>query len=68
MYVSDNEPIAFEHWGSFGSYGGAQPNNAGNQDCVQFVTSTDGNWEGPDDAWNDSSCSFNYRFICEKLF
>ena len=67
MYVTDNEPIAFEHWGSFTSFG-AQPNDyRGNQDCVLFVSSTDNDWEGPDDAWNDSFCSNNYRFICEKL-
>ena len=66
MYVTDNESIAFEHWGSIrGS--GAQPNNLdGNQDCVQFAQSHK-NWEGPDDAWNDEDCSGNYRFICEKL-
>ena len=67
MYVTDNESIAFEHWGSIrGS--GAQPNNLdGNQDCVLIVTSTAPTWEGPDDAWNDEKCSQNFRFICEKL-
>ena len=67
MYVTDNEAIAFEHWGSY-THAGAQPNDQnGNQDCVQFVSSTNTDWEGPDDAWNDQNCSINYRFICEKL-
>jgi len=67
VYVTDNEPIAFEHWGSFSDFG-AQPNNRnGNQDCVLFETSTASTWEGPDDAWNDMGCSGNFRFICEKL-
>ena len=64
MYVTDNETIAFEHWGG----AGAQPNNYnGNQDCVEFVGSKDDDWKGPDDAWNDEKCSQNFRFICEKL-
>merc|ERR1712062_548485 len=35
VYQSNNQPIAFQHWGSFNDENGAQPNNkGGNQDCV----------------------------------
>ena len=68
MYVTTNEPIAFEHWGYANGFG-AQPNNRnGNENCVEFVSSSFTNWEGPEDAWNDRDCSSSYnRFICEKL-
>merc|ERR1712062_717874 len=35
VYQSNNQPIAFQHWGSFNDENGAQQNNkGGNQDCV----------------------------------
>ena len=69
MYASTGLPIAFQHWGSFGT-SGQQPDNArGNENCVHFVLSMYSgtySWNGPKNAWNDVSCSKDERYICQK--
>merc|ERR1712029_96165 len=56
VYQSNNQPIAFQHWGSFNDASGAQPNNKnGNQNCVQ-IHRTHSAWNGPRGSWNDAEC------------
>ena len=67
VYQSNNQPIEFQHWGSFNDEFGAQPNNnRGNQNCVA-INRAQASWNGPKGSWNDYACSLtNNRFICEK--
>ena len=66
VYQSNNQPIAFQHWGSYSNENGAQPNNMdGHQDCVQ-IYGTGSTWNGPKGSWNDRQCSDTNGFICEK--
>ena len=62
-YVSNNIPITFERWGSWGYQ---EPSNNYNENCVRFVASTERAWRGPDDAWSDYDCRAAFRYICEK--
>ena len=69
VYLSSNEPIAFENWGTSTEYG-AMPNNLGSgQHCVHFfkLQSHSDHWVGPPGSWNDVECSFTRYFICEKV-
>ena len=66
VYQSNNQSIAFQHWGSFNDGNGAQPNNkSGNQNCVEMY-GINAAWDGPKGSWNDDECSNTNRFICEK--
>jgi len=66
VYQSNNQPIAFEHWGSFNDENGAQPNNkGGHQDCVE-MRGANVNWNGPKGSWNDEKCTNKKRLMCEK--
>ncbi|XP_033127575.1 uncharacterized protein LOC117125224 isoform X2 [Anneissia japonica] len=41
---------------NFSSFGSGEPNDLGGEDCTILIT----NW------WNDTPCTFQYRFACEK--
>jgi hypothetical protein len=49
---SNGESLDYEAWGS------GEPNNSGNEDCVEL------NRFG-DETWNDVACNQSLRFICE---
>jgi len=75
VYATSGEPISFQHWGSWSTFGQQPDNFNGNHDCVQYVSSWSGLsptgsispvWQGPSDAWDDYRCSTPFRFICEK--
>ena len=68
VYQSNNQPIAFQHWGSYSDELGPQPNNYdGNQNCVE-IHGTTSTWKSQKGAWNDRECSTSLRhsLICEK--
>ena len=66
VYQSNNQSIAFQHWGSFNNGLGPQPNNiGGDQNCVE-IHGKHVEWNGPKGSWNDDKCSSSQRFICEK--
>ena len=48
---TDETPVNFEAWG------GGEPNNAGNEDCVHLASWTGG-------TWNDMPCDFQAAFVC----
>ena len=47
------------------NWGPGEPNNAGNEDCVEIVTakSYGKTFEG---RWNDKSCNNKFSFICQN--
>ena len=66
VYQSNNQSIAFKHWGSFNDGLGTQPNNhGGDQNCAEILGKL-AVWDGPKGSWNDRECSFTKNFICEK--
>merc|ERR1712062_530270 len=61
VYQSNNQTIAFKHWGSYSNGAGAQPNNqGGNQNCVDIHGTISANWKSQKGAWNDSICSESF--------
>ena len=49
----DRSTAYFTFWGT------GEPNNAGNEDCVEFRMMS-GKWK-----WNDKECGYHRRYICE---
>ena len=50
---TDGTPYSYTNWG------GGEPNNSGNEDCVQIYTSASA-------QWNDLPCSASLTYMCEK--
>lgn len=51
-WVSDGTAASFTDWG------GSNPDNSYNEDCVHFSKGTY--------IWNDINCSNKFGYICEK--
>lgn len=57
MWITNDSPItAYTNWG------GANPNNANGQDCMNI-----GSFEDDPTLWDDVSCEEEHSYICERI-
>ena len=55
MWNDESDPLSYLQY-NYENFGAGEPNNQGNEDCVQLYT---------DGEWNDLSCNTMNGFICK---
>ena len=53
VYASNESPVEYTNWGE------GQPNNSGDEDCVEIGYISN-------DSWNDDKCDTPLGLICER--